>query len=234
MCGGTAVTNRLRGFAYGLSPRVRGNRILLISLRNLKGSIPACAGEPWCGCDAPRRPRVYPRVCGGTNDALDEEVLPEGLSPRVRGNRKAAGRRRTSLRSIPACAGEPSETRGSTSGEPVYPRVCGGTGMAVVVGEVGAGLSPRVRGNPRRGAGASAAPRSIPACAGEPGEGRRIPDAATVYPRVCGGTVVRRGNPDGAGGLSPRVRGNHRKSYAFSTCRGSIPACAGEPGGCAA
>ena len=208
MCGGTVTHLATPRQQQGLSPRVRGNRILLISLRNLKGSIPACAGEPWCGCDAPRRPRVYPRVCGGTNDALDEEVLPEGLSPRVRGNRKAAGRRRTSLRSIPACAGEPSETRGSTSGEPVYPRVCGGTLVLLAARCPHQGLSPRVRGNHFSVVPVASYLRSIPACAGEPfglAEGRV---GGKVYPRVCGGTVAALRDRAAVQGLSPRVRGN--------------------------
>ena len=32
--------------------------------------------------------------------------------------------------------------------------------------------------------------RSIPACAGEPAAARAIYGADTVYPRVCGGTVL--------------------------------------------
>ena len=45
-----------------------------------------------------------------------------------------------------------------------------------------------------------------------------------VYPRVCGGTTMRkpRSQPP-CSGLSPRVRGNRPMSYR------SIPACAGEP-----
>ena len=52
----------------------------------VRGSIPACAGEP---CEA-RTPvagqLVYPRVCGGTL-RWHRRVMPgNGLSPRVRGN----------------------------------------------------------------------------------------------------------------------------------------------------
>ena len=49
---------------------------------------------------------------------------------------------------------------------------------------------------------------SIPACAGEPGEGDGGVNFGKVYPRVCGGTaatVLLAGVPLG---LSPRVRGN--------------------------
>ena len=50
----------------------------------------------------------------------------------------------------------------------VYPRVCGGTVEHIVFVGVHAGLSPRVRGNPRRSEPRAPGTRSIPACAGEP------------------------------------------------------------------
>ena len=48
---------------------------------------------------------------------------------------------------------------------------------------------------------------------------------------MCGGTE--RGHAGGAGraGLSPRVRGNLEQIAQIGGQRGSIPACAGEPGG---
>ena len=51
---------------------------------------------------------VYPRVCGGTDvyDRWGEDR--GGLSPRVRGNLYASVKNGIDLRSIPACAGEPS------------------------------------------------------------------------------------------------------------------------------
>ena len=73
---------------------------------------------------------------------------------------------------------------------------------------------------------------SIPACAGEP---RTLPLSgicAGVYPRVCGGTALRRTERRQALGLSPRVRGNLQRSGRGVGRSGSIPACAGEPCDC--
>ena len=54
----------------------------------------------------------------------------------------------------------------------------------------------------------SAAPGSIPACAGEPVGMRYYRGVIGVYPRVCGGAVAQgTGVPIGKG-LSPRVRGS--------------------------
>ena len=70
----------------GLSPRVRGNRSLVMILRVAMGSIPACAGEPAHVRHFPSAFWVYPRVCGGTCNVHPHRRQFRGLSPRVRGN----------------------------------------------------------------------------------------------------------------------------------------------------
>ena len=132
-------------------------------------------------------------------------------------------------RSIPAGAGEPWLDQFGRVGGEVYPRGCGGTmGWMDPVSGTG-GLSPRVRGNPRRNQRRRHPRRSIPAGAGEPVTPcAEIPYGA-VYPRGCGGTVVSRYTSSKYAGLSPRVRGNpdiRRNSW---ECARSIPAGAGEP-----
>ena len=72
------------------------------------------------------------------------------------------------------------------------------------------GLSPRVRGNHAKSSAYSVFSRSIPACAGEPCSSRSFWPCNTVYPRVCGGTIISEPNKSSAAGLSPRVRGNLR------------------------
>ena len=71
-------------------------------------------------------------------------------------------------RSIPACAGEPLKIGDTITIAKVYPRVCGGTRRMALCPPLGAGLSPRVRGNPSGGLARHPAAGSIPACAGEP------------------------------------------------------------------
>ena len=70
---------------------------------------------------------VYPRLCGGTGGMGCYAGWGRGLSPPVRGNRSRSSRRRTSRRSIPACAGEPTMAAASCRPSTVYPRLCGGT-----------------------------------------------------------------------------------------------------------
>ena len=93
VCGGTRRRCGRCGCMTGLSPRVRGNRGQQQRRVTGERSIPACAGEPR-RFGAPGCWRtVYPRVCGGTTAPDGAAAQTSGLSPRVRGNRVAPGRR---------------------------------------------------------------------------------------------------------------------------------------------
>ena len=129
-------------------------------------------------------------MCGGTAAIEWEHPLDKGLSPRVRGNHGYYNVVATSLRSIPACAGEPPGVRLPQARIRVYPRVCGGTTRFGRLMEESKGLSPRVRGNHRHLVTMDGRTRSIPACAGEPTCRRGRLVASGVYPRVCGGTIL--------------------------------------------
>ena len=169
-------------------------------------------------------------MCGGTIGYGVRRAGVFGLSPRVRGNliSDAAGPKR--WRSIPACAGEPAESRCTRSAGTVYPRVCGGTQPERGGGQADVGLSPRVRGNRRFRSAGPPAPGSIPACAGEPLKSAPAIQISEVYPRVCGGTHLTSTPSPTASGLSPRVRGNLCRVEGGEVTMRSIPACAGEPG----
>ena len=107
VCGGTFRPRPSDAIGPGLSPRVRGNLSSLIPPSPAAGSIPACAGEPGFHPRSRHGPRVYPRVCGGTEDLALPPREEGGLSPRVRGNPVSARRSTGARGSIPACAGEP-------------------------------------------------------------------------------------------------------------------------------
>ena len=151
-----------------------------------------------------------------------------GLSPRVRGNRCLVFHSVKAHRSIPAGAGEPSETKLGPLWLKVYPRGCGGTTKEDLTDMLSRGLSPRVRGNHPfwpsyhieggsipAGAGNRMKEEqreygigSIPAGAGEPRPNTDPSSKDTVYPRGCGGTNRTVDPMSVAVGLSPRVRGN--------------------------
>ena len=169
VCGGTRRSCAWPWHRRGLSPRVRGNQATTCLWTAWRGSIPACAGEPGIPVGQPQLTTVYPRVCGGTAAMRGRSRRPAGLSPRVRGNRPVLLYPLRSIRSIPACAGEPIHGVGSQSHAAVYPRVCGGTEWDGLGWQRSEGLSPRVRGNHLVAAYEVHDVGSIPACAGEPG-----------------------------------------------------------------
>ena len=187
---------------------MRGNRRAGCAHSAIDGSIPACAGEPSGKCAFTRMLRVYPRVCGGTARSITRQLLPDGLSPRVRGNLPVIAFYASQGGSIPACAGEPTALEVHDTGWQVYPRVCGGTRWQLnsLPGDVG--LSPRVRGNLCLDRDSGNRGGSIPACAGEPRYKAAKRTCLRVYPRVCGGTHHRTPRRTRWHGLSPRVRGN--------------------------
>ena len=229
VCGGTPRPSSRITRPAGLSPRVRGNPPLRSRSVLLDRSIPACAGEPSSACGASLPTRVYPRVCGGTGCYRKIRRRGLGLSPRVRGNPEALRLELVIPGSIPACAGEPHDTRPGRQPQKVYPRVCGGTCGDPGHRRLNAGLSPRVRGNLDSAAPEDVWDRSIPACAGEPSRWKAGRGTARVYPRVCGGTWSRRSMTPPGVGLSPRVRGNRALVEWGRNGGWSIPACAGEP-----
>ena len=70
---------------------------------------------------------------------------------------------------------------------------------------------------------------TIPACAGEPGRKVYSVPSGRDYPRVRGGTMQAAGIIEAGEGLSPRARGNQRRTDDRGRLVGTIPACAGEP-----
>ena len=155
------------------------------------------------------KPTVYPRECGATGCRVPPGHKLVGLSPRVRGNPKAAASVVVPFGSIPASAGQPvpiSETYRLT---PVYPRECGATHRC------------RYWRHLHR--------RSIPASAGQPSPPRSPPAYSPVYPRECGATESNCYRPYPGVGLSPRVRGNLLDLFLEPGHHRSIPASAGQP-----
>ena len=213
----------------GLSPRVRGNqRVLLFGIDRLR-SIPACTGEPARALTSGADLKVYPRVYGGTFADLRGGDGQKGLSPRVRGNRRAVTITDRYRRSIPACTGEPRGNHVRGIRREVYPRVYGGTEFSQCIDLAHQGLSPRVRGNPSMGKRRVTLKRSIPACTGEPLSTILLYWRVWVYPRVYGGTFAINHPETDDRGLSPRVRGNREGLVFGLALLGSIPACTGEP-----
>ena len=208
---------------------MRGNLILSHRSSPRRGTIPAHAGEPIRPVWRKRSPRDYPRACGGTWPTRRRERQPEGLSPRMRGNRTRIRRNPIAWGTIPAHAGEPLAGKRPGLFDTDYPRACGGTSSVQPTAQPRPGLSPRMRGNQLLRVELLCLPGTIPAHAGEPNCRPICSDSCWDYPRACGGTVPQQVSRSIGQGLSPRMRGNLRAGGRKRTARGTIPAHAGEP-----
>ena len=227
--GATSGATPMIGWPRGLSPRGRGNLRALRQGGLRHRSIPAWAGQPASWEPAASRSPVYPRVGGATTIYRREPFMPDGLSPRGRGNPTGAWVRPATTGSIPAWAGQPTSARRWSTPWPVYPRVGGATGRGGPLKYRYQGLSPRGRGNLSRAGLNGVSSGSIPAWAGQPSSPSPSPMPGTVYPRVGGATCSSRPSPSDMTGLSPRGRGNPCLEWCLAVSMGSIPAWAGQP-----
>ena len=167
-CGGATSEIPPSSYRTGLSPRVRGSRLLWPCDNQGVGSIPASAGEPGCLRALACSQEVYPRECGGALLQVIGAMSLEGLSPRVRGSRRYNWTDTQGHRSIPASAGEPAGYTVRDMEIEVYPRECGGANSFCPLIPLLMGLSPRVRGSRYAHGADDILARSIPASAGEP------------------------------------------------------------------
>ena len=165
---------------------------------------------------------------GGDTSTLICTPIKVGRSPRARGRRHEELLRRTSPRSIPACAGETTAGRRGTLQTQVDPRVRGGDARRHVRRYRAGGRSPRARGRPLHSMRRHLTDGSIPACAGETaGQGCTL-HRKRVDPRVRGGDTTSPAAIDLTGGRSPRARGRRTSTASPPATGRSIPACAGE------
>ena len=152
-----------------------------------------------------------------------------GLSPPTRGSRYRVGHGVGYPGSIPAHAGKPGRSSGSSTGCGVYPRPRGEAQMGGLGNPRSIGLSPPTRGSLHSRIARSAQGRSIPAHAGKPPTESDCPCSRRVYPRPRGEAGIAWGMGWGIPGLSPPTRGSRSGRRPCSHRGRSIPAHAGKP-----
>ena len=193
--------------ASGASPRMRGTAQVALGVRSSIRCIPAHAGN------------------GPNNSSWTGKV--HGASPRMRGTGNRPGWRTVTLRCIPAHAGNGPAGRRSRRRSPVHPRACGERAVAVVVGALEFGASPRMRGTAPAQLRGQRLLRCIPAHAGN-GLRRSLGGPATaVHPRACGERATTIVQPVVDLGASPRMRGTDSVEWVIQAPCRCIPAHAG-------
>ena len=167
VCGGSVFSMTLAQSSEGTSPRVRGKPASRFRTSSINRYIPACAGEASTTSSGMVRPKVHPRVCGGSCNPDQSASRSIGTSPRVRGKPHRAPALPDRAGYIPACAGEALVANNSALFLWVHPRVCGGSFWRLVGCPDFSGTSPRVRGKRFLRFRCEGQNGYIPACAGE-------------------------------------------------------------------
>ena len=193
---------------HGLSPRVRGSPHGAPAGWIHLGSIPASTGQPLVVSFTLSPCAVYPREYGAAATAGRTTTARTGLSPRVRGSLGKSLSRTVYNGSIPASTGQPESGARVVAVRRVYPREYGAAGHRRGDPPQNRGLSPRVRGSPRRVDCDAGSYGSIPASTGQPPHRVPADKHHRVYPREYGAATYSDPSKVGVWGLSPRVRGS--------------------------
>ena len=189
VCGADSPSAEMDRVCSGSSPRVRGRQPVRPRNRQLRGLIPACAGQTSTFRRGHRPVRAHPRVCGADGfTGVDASGSP-GSSPRVRGR--------------PPHAPQPARRHRA------HPRVCGADPQGKRHKKGTPGSSPRVRGRHPTRAQSARAFRLIPACAGQTVDVHCASCRVGAHPRVCGADRLALSACFVLLGSSPRVRGRH-------------------------
>ena len=206
----------------GSSPRVRGKPPSGTRVRRRGRLIPARAGKTVSGSAITFPSGAHPRACGENPHGRRPVVSRGGSSPRVRGKLVVPQSPPSAQGLIPARAGKTRNRTKRSTRSTAHPRACGENPAAPLSLGTAPGSSPRVRGKREPQSHYSHTSRLIPARAGKtPSRGGRAP-TPWAHPRACG--------ENGAGeapgvldeGSSPRVRGKHFLTWAFTAQAGQI------------
>ena len=103
-----------------------------------------------------------------------------------------------------------------------HPRVCGENMFVTSITFTAKGSSPRVRGKLEGLQFGVDFEGLIPACAGKTQYGETLEDGTQAHPRVCGENVGNVFSDNSDEGSSPRVRGKHFLTWAFTAQAGQI------------
>ena len=179
----------------GSPPRMRGKVKMLLTVREVAGITPACAGKSYYTNGAGVTGGDHPRVCGEKWWCPTAWKRLEGSPPRMRGKVLKNAEQVQRYRITPAYAGKSSRNETCWHRPWDHPRVCGEKCPPGKFFFMTVGSPPRVRGKVEGLFLAFFCWRITPAYAG-----KRPFSAASLmkrrdHPRVCGEKLKRSGKP---------------------------------------
>ena len=165
-CGEHSMRLLSEGLGIGSSPRMRGARGLIQSLRQGPGIIPADAGSTRFILPSCTVSRDHPRGCGEHGAMRESRSMNAGSSPRMRGALECVRQHLDHHGIIPADAGSTAGRNGAHFCGGDHPRGCGEHRPHTRPARRCRGSSPRMRGALAMDPGRGIIRRIIPADAG--------------------------------------------------------------------
>ena len=186
VCGEKLSYTQLQAIAVGSPPRMRGKDRCGAVQSRLQGITPAYAGKSECSRCCCVVAWDHPRVCGEKSRYRGFTPVPRGSPPRMRGKVDSIETGDLVHGITPAYAGKSAFAQCAAGGARDHPRVCGEKRCAFLVGVVGDGSPPRMRGKAGYWVKDAQGRGITPAYAGK--SGRLLPLACVAgdHPRVCG------------------------------------------------
>ena len=207
---------------------MRGKPWFALTLNTPLGNIPAYAGKTRSLLASCHGCGEHPRVCGENSPPFSYIPYYYGTSPRMRGKRRLELHQSGRQRNIPAYAGKTPRSRHPRPPRAEHPRVCGENSSWMLVGWLGLGTSPRMRGKPNSPGYGVFDGRNIPAYAGKTIKTISATPLRPEHPRVCGENVPISSVWLTPMGTSPRMRGKQVSGRIRHGGIRNIPAYAGK------
>ncbi len=132
----------------GSSPHLRGTPPDRTPAPAAERFIPAPAGNTSCRSGGRTSRPVHPRTCGEHLRLHSTSSRPNGSSPHLRGTHWPPYGSVSSVRFIPAPAGNTAPSADRPTASPVHPRTCGEHPGKSFLKERSNGSSPHLRGTP--------------------------------------------------------------------------------------
>ncbi len=206
-CGANRVVAHAAGLVVGSSPHMRGKPFNNALLELERRIIPAHAGQTNTFVFSLPACTDHPRTCGANGPFWYVVMFVSGSSPHMRGKLVVRSAIITSLRIIPAHAGQTPNASLRRFQPTDHPRTCGANPSIVAVLAAASGSSPHMRGKLASCHYDVTFRRIIPAHAGQ--TGGRVLGVLTApdHPRTCGANASPVTSRVNSAGSSPHMRG---------------------------
>ncbi len=209
------------------APHARGSTPRRLTVSQLDGGCPACAGIDPARAVRRRGSSRLPRMRGDRPFAASVRAARPPAAPHARGSTQGSRPHRRDPPGCPACAGIDPRASARPSRRPRLPRMRGDRPECGVVGQIRTQAAPHARGSTHRDGAGRDRERGCPACAGIDPSSARGSRQARRLPRMRGDRPIAGSVAIVLTPAAPHARGSTFSGESSLHRRVGCPACAG-------